>query len=68
VSLFFAAIAPPPHAQLNRYQTLPVGPSGKSRFYDRVHDAVAAFDNGEIPPPDPPADPGAVPRPPGGSA
>jgi sulfate permease, SulP family len=50
-TLVFAAMDPRVRAQLSRYDTLPVGPSGHSRFYDRVSDAAAAYARGEIPRP-----------------
>ncbi len=62
-ALVFAAMDPHVHAQLTRYETLPVGPSGRSQFYDRVGDAAAAFGRGEIPPPEPSSDPDPGPGP-----
>ena len=47
-ALVFAAMDPHVHAQLRRYDTLPIGPSGRSPFYERVSDAVGAFNRGEI--------------------
>ncbi len=55
-TLVFAAMDRGVHQQLERYDTLPVGPSGHSPFYDRVADAADAFRRGQIAPPrsDPP--------------
>ncbi len=50
-ALAFAAMDPRVRAQLDRYTTLPVGPSGRTPFFERVSDAVSAFDRGEIPVP-----------------
>jgi sulfate permease, SulP family len=55
-SLVFAAMDPSVRAQLDRYDTLPVGPSGRSPFYPRLADAVDAFHQGRIPPPVSPPD------------
>jgi sulfate permease, SulP family len=62
-ALVFAAMDPRVHAQLSRYDTLPVGPSGRSHFYDRVSDAAAAFARGEITAPQASADPDPGPGP-----
>ena len=59
-SLVFARMDPVVRKQLDRYQTLPIGLSGQSPFYDHLGDAIAAFENGQIrPPPAPPPTPGA---------
>ncbi len=53
-ALAFAAMDPRVRAQIDRYATLPVGPSGTSPHFDRVSEAVTAFGQGQIPPPPPP--------------
>jgi SulP family sulfate permease len=59
IALVFAHMDERVKAQLFRYETLPIGPSGRTPFFDRVHQAVAAFTAGEIPIPesDEPDDP-----------
>ncbi len=49
IALVFAHMDERVRAQLFRYETLPIGPSGHTPFYDRVHQAVAAFEANEIP-------------------
>jgi sulfate permease, SulP family len=51
VALAFAHMDERVRAQLDRYQTLPIGPSGQAPFYERVHEAIDAFRRGEIPVP-----------------
>jgi MFS superfamily sulfate permease-like transporter len=52
-SLVFARMDPNVRRQLDRYQTLPVGLSGHSHFYDHLSDAIEAFQEGRIEPPPP---------------
>jgi high affinity sulfate transporter 1 len=53
-SLVFARMDPAVRRQLDRYETLPIGLSGHSPYYDHLGDAIDAFHEGRIPPPPPP--------------